>query len=117
MVGFLIWFFMKQMKNTSLQACLASMNAVFPQVCHETPELLNAITNSPEVTLSLTQTTILTQNSIKKLDCKNCNLPNDPWGRPFVVEIRSSELGLFVEVYSLGPDGRKGTKDDVHQVR
>lgn len=36
-------------------------------------------------------------------------VPDDPWGHPYVLEIN----GNVPRVRSFGPDGRKGTKDDI----
>lgn len=36
-------------------------------------------------------------------------VPNDPWDHPYVLEVNAKEL----RVRSFGPDGKKGTEDDV----
>jgi hypothetical protein len=37
------------------------------------------------------------------------SVPEDAWGNPYVLEVNAEEL----RVRSFGPDGRKGTKDDI----
>jgi general secretion pathway protein G len=38
------------------------------------------------------------------------NLPKDAWGRDYIYRIKSDES---FELFSLGPDGREGSKDDI----
>ena len=40
-------------------------------------------------------------------------VPLDPWGRPYRYDL--DRTGIPV-VYSVGPDGKPGTRDDVHPV-
>ena len=40
------------------------------------------------------------------------NVPKDAWNKPFVYK-RTSGADPF-KIFSVGPDGQKGTKDDVH---
>jgi general secretion pathway protein G len=40
------------------------------------------------------------------------NMPKDAWNKPFIYK-RTSGADPF-KVFSVGPDGQKGTKDDVH---
>ncbi len=37
------------------------------------------------------------------------SVPEDAWGNPYVLEVNAEEL----RVRSFGPDGRKGTEDDI----
>ena len=41
------------------------------------------------------------------------DLNTDPWGKPYVYEKPGKKHPESYDVYSLGPDGQKGTEDDV----
>lgn len=117
-VAFLVAFaFFKMLRNDSLQACLASLNAALPEACYGTPEIMTLLTNDSQLLLHPTQVTALIMNSKQKLDCKGCDLPNDPWGQPFAVKITRNHSIISVDAYSCGPDEKDGTSDDIHQIR
>ena len=40
-------------------------------------------------------------------------VPNDPWGNPFVYKCPGQHAPKTFDLYSLGPDGRDGTEDDI----
>lgn len=41
------------------------------------------------------------------------DLNNDPWGNPYIYEKPGSHHPESYDLYSAGPDGQKGTEDDV----
>jgi general secretion pathway protein G len=41
------------------------------------------------------------------------DIPNDPWGHPYVYECPGRHNPSSYDLYSDGPDGRAGTEDDV----
>jgi general secretion pathway protein G len=41
------------------------------------------------------------------------NIPNDPWGRPYVYEAPGKNNPNSYDLMSMGPDGRVGGDDDV----
>ena len=109
--------FFKMLRSDSLQACLASLNAVLPQACYEAPEIMTLLTTNSQLLLHPTQVAELIMNSKQKLDCKHCDLPTDPWGQPFAVRIARDHSIMTVDAYSFGPDKKDGTSDDIHQIR
>lgn len=40
-------------------------------------------------------------------------IPNDPWGRPYLYECPGKHNPSSYDLSSVGPDGRAGTEDDV----
>ena len=40
-------------------------------------------------------------------------VPNDPWGRPFIYECPGKHNTNAYDLFSVGPDGRAGTGDDL----
>ena len=40
-------------------------------------------------------------------------IPDDPWGHPYVYENPGKHNPSGYDVYSMGPDGRAGTEDDI----
>jgi general secretion pathway protein G len=40
-------------------------------------------------------------------------LPTDPWGNPYVYEFSGKHKPESYDLYSLGPDGKAGTDDDI----
>ena len=54
-------------------------------------------------------------------DCPNWNkegylphgVPKDPWGNPYVYKCPGVHNPTKFDLYSLGPDGRDGTEDDI----
>lgn len=40
-------------------------------------------------------------------------IPNDPWGRPYVYVCPGRHNTSSYDLYSLGPDGRENTDDDI----
>ena len=40
-------------------------------------------------------------------------IPNDPWGQPYVYECPGKHNPSSYDIMSMGPDGRAGTEDDV----
>jgi general secretion pathway protein G len=41
------------------------------------------------------------------------DIPNDPWGRPYVYESPGKHNSTSYDLMSMGADGRAGTEDDV----
>lgn len=41
------------------------------------------------------------------------DIPNDPWNRPYVYEFPGRRNPNSYDLYSVGPDGREGTEDDI----
>ena len=41
------------------------------------------------------------------------NIPNDPWGRPYLYEYPGKHNVNSFDLYSMGLDGREGTEDDI----
>ncbi len=41
------------------------------------------------------------------------DIPNDPWGQPYIYEYPGRNNPHSYDLYSAGPDGRPGTEDDV----
>ncbi|MDB6030336.1 MAG: xcpT 8 [Verrucomicrobiales bacterium] len=41
------------------------------------------------------------------------DVPGDPWGHPYVYECPGKRNPSSYDLYSIGPDGRAGTDDDV----
>jgi len=41
------------------------------------------------------------------------DIPNDPWGHPYVYEYPGKHGEGRYDLYSFGPDGRAGTEDDI----
>ena len=42
------------------------------------------------------------------------NIPNDPWGHPYVYECPGKRNESSYDITSIGPDGRLGTDDDIN---
>ncbi len=42
-------------------------------------------------------------------------LPSDAWGHPFVYRCPSTTGKPFYDLYSIGPDGKDGTADDINE--
>ena len=61
----------------------------------EYPNSLNDLVNPPDGLNSFLKT-----------------VPKDPWGHPFQFKLKGSGADPF-EVISVGPDGQKGSKDDI----
>jgi len=40
-------------------------------------------------------------------------IPNDPWGNAYLYECPGTNNMSSYDIYSMGPDGRKGTDDDI----
>lgn len=40
-------------------------------------------------------------------------IPNDPWGQPYVYECPGRQNPTSYDLSSIGPDGREGTDDDI----
>ena len=40
-------------------------------------------------------------------------IPNDPWGFPYVYECPGKRNASAYDLFSVGPDGRAGTEDDI----
>lgn len=40
-------------------------------------------------------------------------LPTDPWGNPYVYEYPGKHNANSYDLYSVGPDGKEGTDDDI----
>lgn len=41
------------------------------------------------------------------------DIPNDPWGRPYLYECPGRRNQTSYDLSSMGPDGREGTEDDL----
>jgi len=41
------------------------------------------------------------------------NLPTDPWGNPYIYEYPGKHNKNGYDLFSAGPDGKPGTKDDI----
>lgn len=41
------------------------------------------------------------------------NIPTDPWGNPYVYVYPGRHNANSYDLYSIGPDGRDGTEDDI----
>ena len=41
------------------------------------------------------------------------DIPNDPWGRPYVYECPGKHNPSSYDLMSMGPDGRAGNEDDI----
>lgn len=41
------------------------------------------------------------------------DIPNDPWGRPYIYESPGRQNPNAYDLLSMGPDGREGTEDDI----
>jgi general secretion pathway protein G len=41
------------------------------------------------------------------------DIPNDPWGNPYVYEFPGRNNENSYDLFSVGPDGREGTADDI----
>src|SRR5256885_9621674 len=41
------------------------------------------------------------------------NIPNDPWGRPYVYDCPGKHNPSSYDLSSMGPDGRAGNEDDI----
>jgi len=42
------------------------------------------------------------------------NIPNDPWGHPYVYECPGKHNESSYDITAIGPDGRLGTDDDIN---
>lgn len=40
-------------------------------------------------------------------------IPNDPWGQPYLYECPGRNNATSYDLSSIGPDGREGTEDDI----
>jgi len=40
-------------------------------------------------------------------------IPNDPWGQPYLYECPGRQNPSSYDISSIGPDGREGTEDDI----
>ncbi|MDB6055182.1 MAG: xcpT 8 [Verrucomicrobiales bacterium] len=52
-------------------------------------------------------------NSWKGPYLKGDNIPNDPWGNPYVYEYPGKHTMNGYDIISAGPDGKMGTDDDI----
>lgn len=56
---------------------------------------------------------------VQPRDCPNWHgpyvkeVPKDPWGNDYVYEYPGRHNPKFYDLYSVGPDGRPGTEDDI----
>lgn len=44
---------------------------------------------------------------------KTTEIPLDPWGNPYIYECPGRYNATSYDLYSMGPDGREGTDDDI----
>jgi len=44
---------------------------------------------------------------------KKNSIPKDPWGNEYIYECPGSKNPQWYDLYSMGPDGKKGTEDDI----
>lgn len=118
-LGLVVFMMIRSLAEPAMKACILSLEA-------QLSELLNESKHEIADSLTIEWTGLSRENSrdlisrlgiAGKTDCgtiSNIKDGNDIWGNAIRILIRKkSEPKIDVKVWSLGPDGRENTADDI----